>query len=175
MLPVSVNVSRRDFYKLDLPKVLSEMVEEYGLQPEFLHLEITESAYIEDPHRLVETVSQLKKLGFVVEMDDFGTGYSSLNMLTELSIDVLKMDMRFLQSEEDRQSGDRDKNEVIRFVVELAQWMGLEVEEEGVETEEMANELIADGVNYLQGYYYSRPLSEGKFLEFIKQHNMKGT
>lgn len=115
-----MNVSRRDFYKLDLPKVLSEMVEEYGLQPEFLHLEITESAYIEDPHHLVETVSQLKKLGFVVEMDDFGTGYSSLNMLTELSIDVLKMDMRFLQSEEDRQSGDRDKNEVI----------------EGVETEE---------------------------------------
>lgn len=153
MLPVSVNVSRRDFYKLDLPKVLSEMVEEYGLQPEFLHLEITESAYIEDPHHLVETVSQLKKLGFVVEMDDFGTGYSSLNMLTELSIDVLKMDMRFLQSEEDRQSGDRDKNEVI----------------EGVETEEQIAVLRAIKCRYAQGFYYARPMPAKAFYEYLEK------
>lgn len=171
MLPISVNVSRRDFYKLDLPLVLSEMVEEYGLQPEFLHLEITESAYIEDPHHLVETVLKLKKLGFVVEMDDFGTGYSSLNMLTELSIDVLKMDMRFLQSEEDRKSGDRNKNEVIRFVVELAQWMGLKVVAEGVETEEQIALLRAINCQYAQGFYYAKPMPAKLFYEYIEKQS----
>ena len=171
MLPISVNVSRRDFYKLDLPLVLSEMVEEYGLQPEFLHLEITESAYIEDPHHLVETVSKLKKLGFVVEMDDFGTGYSSLNMLTELSIDVLKMDMRFLQSEEDRKSGDRNKNEVIRFVVELAQWMGLKVVAEGVETEKQIALLRVINCQYAQGFYYAKPMPAKLFYEYIEKQS----
>ena len=132
---------------------------------------ITESAYIEDPHHLVETVSKLKKLGFVVEMDDFGTGYSSLNMLTELSIDVLKMDMRFLQSEEDRKSGDRNKNEVIRFVVELAQWMGLKVVAEGVETEKQITLLRVINCQYAQGFYYAKPMPAKLFYEYIEKQS----
>lgn len=170
MLPISVNVSRRDFYKIDLPKVLFEMVEEYGIQPEYLHLEITESAYIEDPKHLVETVTKLKELGFIVEMDDFGTGYSSLNMLTELSIDILKMDMRFLQNEEDRKSGDESKNEVVRFVMELAKWMKIKVVAEGVETEEQVSMLRSIGCDYTQGFYYAKPMPAKKFYEYLETH-----
>ena len=104
-------------------------------------------------------------------MDDFGTGYSSLNMLTELSIDVLKMDMRFLQSEEDRKSGDRNKNEVIRFVVELAQWMGLKVVAEGVETEEQIALLRAINCQYAQGFYYAKPMPAKLFYEYIEKQS----
>ncbi|MDD6236471.1 MAG: EAL domain-containing protein, partial [Clostridiales bacterium] len=81
-LPVSVNVSRADMYQLDLTEVLSKLTQKYGIAPEYLHLEITESIYAEDPNQIINTVEQLRELGFVVEMDDFGSGYSSLNMLS---------------------------------------------------------------------------------------------
>ena len=91
IVPVSVNVSRTDIYNPDFIDIIMGIINKHGLKPENIHLEITETAYTENPHQIIEEVKKLKLLGFVIEMDDFGSGYSSsLNMLNELPIDILK-------------------------------------------------------------------------------------
>ena len=99
VVPISVNVSRMDLYKPDLADTLDAIVKKYGVEPRNLHLEITESAYTDSPKQIIGAVTALRERGFVIEMDDFGTGYSSLNMLSELPIDVLKLDISFIQNE----------------------------------------------------------------------------
>ncbi|MEG1089662.1 MAG: EAL domain-containing protein, partial [Bacteroidales bacterium] len=130
--PISINVSRVDIYNLQLPQLLLSLIQKYELSPKYLHLEITETSYTENPEQLIETISKLKKLGFIIEMDDFGTGYSSLNMLSELPIDIIKLDMRFIQKEKHKHY-DRS---ILSFIISLAKWMDLKVVAEGVETEE---------------------------------------
>lgn len=158
-VPVSVNVSRKDIYKQDLPKILKEIVKENGLEPENLHLEITESAYTENPEQLVLIVEQLKKEGFIIEMDDFGSGYSSLNMLAELPIDILKLDMKFLQNK-----GEQSKNEnIMSSIVELAKKINLYVIAEGVEKEKHIAMLKSMKCDMVQGYYYAKPMPAAQF------------
>lgn len=151
---VSVNVSRADIYNADLPGILTETVERYGQPPSRLHLEITESAYTENPDQIIETVGRLRKLGFVVEMDDFGRGYSSLNMLNQMPLDVLKLDMKFIQSE----TAKPLHQGVLRFIMGLARSMNLSVVAEGVETREQLERLREIGCDYVQGYYFAKPL-----------------
>ncbi len=154
VLPVSVNVSRADAFQAELAAELSELVERYGVAPEEMHLEITESAYTKDPGQIVEAVNRLRERGFIVEMDDFGSGYSSLNMLNEMKLDVLKLDMKFIQSE----MAKPVNRGILQLVVDLAKRMGLSVVAEGVETREQLNRLREIGCDYIQGYFYSRPL-----------------
>ena len=153
-VPVSVNVSRKDIYNTDLPKTLERILDKYKLEPQDLHLEITETAYTEDSLQLIEGVLKLKERGFVIEMDDFGSGYSSLNMITELPIDILKLDMRFIQVKQKPQS----TIDMIKFVIDLAKKLDFEVIAEGVETKEQAQMLRNLGCDYAQGYYYSKPV-----------------
>lgn len=156
---LSVNVSRKDIYKQNLPEILKGMVERYGIPPEILHLEITESAYTENPEQLIFIVSQLKKEGFVIEMDDFGSGYSSLNMLAELPIDILKLDMKFLQNK-----GEQSKNEnIMSAIVELAKKINLYVIAEGVEKEKQISMLKSMKCDMVQGYYYAKPMPAEEF------------
>lgn len=122
-ISISVNVSRADIYQADITDLLTKTVKRYGLSPERLHLEITESAYTENPEQLIQTVGDLRDLGFVVEMDDFGSGYSSLNMISKMPIDVLKLDMKFIQNE----TAKRLKGGILRFIIDLARWMKLSV------------------------------------------------
>lgn len=129
-IPVSVNVSRADIYNVDLPEILTETVQKYGLPPSRLHLEITESAYTENPSQIIEVAGRLRELGFIIEMDDFGSGYSSLNMLNKMPIDILKLDMKFIQNETEKQASQG----ILRFTMGLARWMDLSVVAEGVET-----------------------------------------
>ncbi len=117
--PISVNVSRADVYNPQLPEILLSMLKKYRLSPKYLHLEITETAYTENPEQLINAVSKLKKLGFIIEMDDFGTGYSSLNMLSDLPIDVLKLDIKFIQSEEKK----GNNKSILSFIINLAKWL----------------------------------------------------
>lgn len=107
-LSVSVNVSRADIYNADIADILLNTIRRHRLPPSRLHLEITESAYTENPAQIIHTIGRLRELGFVIEMDDFGSGYSSLNMLNKMSIDILKLDMKFIQSETGKagESGD---------------------------------------------------------------------
>lgn len=156
---LSVNVSRKDIYKQNLPEILKDMVKRYGIPPEILHLEITESAYTENPEQLIFIVGQLKKEGFIIEMDDFGSGYSSLNMLAELPIDILKLDMKFLQNK-----GEQSKNEnIMSAIVELAKKINLYVIAEGVEKEKQISMLKSMKCDMVQGYYYAKPMPAEEF------------
>ena len=160
---LSVNVSRKDIYKQNLPEILKDMVKRYGIPPEILHLEITESAYTENPEQLIFIVGQLKKEGFIIEMDDFGSGYSSLNMLAELPIDILKLDMKFLQNK-----GEQSKNEnIMSAIVELAKKINLYVIAEGVEKEKQISMLKSMKCDMVQGYYYAKPMPEEEFYQLL--------
>lgn len=157
-IPISVNVSRRDIYNADLTKIFLELVEKYDLEVDELHLEITETAYTEDSEQLVSVIDDLKRNGFIIEMDDFGSGYSSLNMLSEIPIDILKLDMRFVQGKD-----LANNRNIMNFVMGLAKWMNLLVVAEGVETQDQINVLKALECNYVQGYFYSKPLPAEEF------------
>lgn len=161
-VPVSVNVSRADIQNPELPEKLIELINRHGLEPKHLHLEITETAYTQNPRQLIAVVSRLKALGFVIEMDDFGSGYSSLNMLSELPIDVLKLDMKFIQNE-----GKVGKRNILSFVISLAKWLNLIVVAEGVETEQQVMMLRNMDCTMVQGYYYSRPLPAEQFTRLL--------
>lgn len=162
-VPISVNVSRRDIYQKNLPEILTKIVKKHGLRSSQLHLEITETAYTENPEQLIEVVERLKQLNFIIEMDDFGNGYSSLNMLSELPIDVLKLDMRFIQ----KQSGENSSRNILSFIISLAKWMNLLVIAEGVETREQIELLRNMDCNYVQGYYYAKPMPAAKFTQLL--------
>lgn len=162
-VPISVNVSRRDIYQANLPELLTHMVTQHGLKPYHLHLEITETAYTENPDQLIAVVEQLKRQGFSIEMDDFGSGYSSLNMLSELPIDILKLDMTLIQRETDKNS----RRNILSFVISLAKWMNLLVVAEGVETQEQINLLRNLDCTYVQGYYYAKPMPSKEFTALL--------
>ena len=160
---ISVNVSRMDIYDTNLVDFLTGLIQRHGLSPSRLHLEITESAYTDTSRQLIQTLGALHKLGFVIEMDDFGSGYSSLNMLTEMPIDVLKLDMKFIQAEITRPAGQG----ILRFIVDLARWMKLSVVAEGVETREQLERLQNDGCDYAQGYYFAKPMPVEDFVSVL--------
>ena len=164
VVPISVNVSRADIYNSDLPDFLRALLRQYRLPAGLLHLEITESAYTEDPAQLIDAVRRLRELGFLIEMDDFGSGYSSLNMLNELPIDILKLDMKFIQSE----TAKPVSQGILRFIIALARWMELDVVAEGVETEEQVRRLRDVGCDYVQGYYFARPMPVEAFEPLIR-------
>lgn len=158
-IAVSVNVSRADIYNADITDILTGIIQKYNLPPSRLHLEITESAYTENPKQIIDTVAHLRELGFIIEMDDFGTGYSSLNMLNEMPIDLLKLDIKFIQNE----TAKSDSKGILQFIINLARWMNLGVVAEGVETRAQLDFLSENGCDYVQGYYFSKPLPKNEF------------
>lgn len=156
-VPVSVNVSRADIYLVDVAAELHALVERYGIEPSLIEVEITESAYSERPDRIVAAFDELAERGFTVLMDDFGSGYSSLNMLKDINVDVLKIDMRFLDRD------DRRSKDIMESVIRMARWLDLPVIAEGVETREQVNFLLDVGCSYAQDYYYARPMEAAAF------------
>ena len=159
LIPISVNVSRADLYHSDFMDRILELMDKYDIEPSLLHMEITETVYTENQNQILDMVNQMEKLGFKVEMDDFGSGYSSLNMLTEIPVDVLKLDMRFLEG----YSAGKAKGNILEFSVGLAKSLGLESVAEGVETREMVDELKRLNCEMGQGYYFSRPIPIHEF------------
>ena len=168
--PVSVNVSRADIYQADVTDVLCKLIRKYELDPTLLQLEITESAYTEDPDQIIHTVYGLRKRGFIIEMDDFGSGYSSLNMLNQMKLDILKLDMKFIHSETNKPV---DKG-ILNFIVELARWMNLSVVAEGVETGEQLERIREIGCDYVQGYFFAKPMPSDEFGSYLT-HQEVGT
>lgn len=164
-LPISVNVSRADIYNPEIADMLSNLVEKYDIDPKYLHLEITETAYTENPEQIISTVTKLRDLGFIIEMDDFGTGYSSLNMLSVLPIHVLKLDMKFIQSE----TAKENYKNILNFIISLAKWLNLQVVAEGVETAKQVQTLKSMDCNFAQGYYYVRPIPMADFEKLLGQ------
>lgn len=161
--PISVNVSRIDLYDPKLVKHLVDLREKYQLPSQYLELEITESAYTDDPEQIITITRQLREAGFVILMDDFGTGYSSLNMLKDIQIDVLKLDMGFLKSSDYSAKGGN----ILTAILKMAESLKMQTIAEGVETKEQVEFLKSIGCKYVQGFYYSKPLPVGEFEKLI--------
>ncbi|MEG2314770.1 MAG: EAL domain-containing protein, partial [Clostridia bacterium] len=162
---VSVNISRANLYNPTLCQTLDALCEKHGVPRSCMEVEITESAYMENAHLLLDLINELHKYGFLVAMDDFGSGYSSLNMLKEIPVDVLKLDMRFLFGLKNSDRG----GSILQSMVRMANQLQLEVIAEGVETKEQARFLASIGCKLAQGYYYDMPMPEQDFLTRLQQ------
>ena len=165
MLPVSVNLSRSDVFDPTLIDRLIKIMEENGLSYNNLKLEVTESAYTDNAKHVLEVIQRLRELGFEIEMDDFGSGYSSLNMLSDMPVDVLKMDMKFIRNIETSETDRR----LVELVLDIAEYLKVAVVAEGVETEGQLAILRERKCNIVQGYYFSRPLPPEEFEALIQR------
>ncbi|MDD2979340.1 MAG: EAL domain-containing protein [Hespellia sp.] len=158
-MPISVNISRISLYNPELVKILIHLVSKYGFDVSLLQLEITESAYMTSPELMQETIAKLHEAGFTILMDDFGSGYSSLNTLKEIEVDILKIDMKFLPVEKDVEKAEI----ILASIIRMANWLGMSVVVEGVETRSQRDFLEGAGCNCVQGYYYAKPMPREAF------------
>ena len=163
LVPVSVNISRYDIFRDDLIDVITGLVKKYKIPVDLLRLEITESAFAKSGNQVIDIVKKLQDFGFTMEIDDFGSGYSSLNTLKDVPADVLKLDMRFLEGEDNSTRGGN----IVESIVRMTKWLGMSVIAEGVETIEQADYLNSIGCNYIQGYLYAKPMPENEYRTVI--------
>lgn len=168
VIPISVNVSSVDIYAIDVVEHFKNLVRKYGLPPEYVELEITESAYVEEYKVITGVAEALRNAGFTVLMDDFGSGYSSLNMLKDVNVDVLKIDMKFLKMDENTM--DKGMG-ILEAVTRMANIMGLRMIAEGVETEDQINYLLNMGCIYGQGYFFYKPLPVEEIKILLNDEN----
>ena len=164
-MPISVNLSRSDVFDPSLMDRLVHLIEENGLTYKDLKLEVTESAYTDNARQVLDVIGRLREKGFEIEMDDFGSGYSSLNMLSDMPIDVLKMDMKFIRNIE---SSETDRR-LVSLILDIASYLKVAVVAEGVETEGQLEILKQGRCDVVQGYYFSRPLPPDEFEALIRR------
>jgi len=165
VVPVAVNLSAVQFRDANLDTVLRGIIDEFGLPPNLLELELTESALVEDIDQTVETLSRLKSLGHTIAVDDFGSGYSSFGYLTRFPIDSLKIDRSFVCNI----PVSADDMTVTRTIIGMAKNLDLKLVAEGVETVEQARFLKDHGCDMAQGYLYSRPVPADAFLRLVEE------
>lgn len=170
-VPVSVNVSRVEFYNPALCDDIKNIAKKHNISPDLLKIEITESAYADNPAQVQEAVKKLHAYGFTVLMDDFGSGYSSLNMLKDLPIDVLKIDMRFLDNLDTSQKATI----VLESIIRLAKWMKLSVVSEGVETQKEWEYLKSVECDAVQGYYFYKSMSQEDYIALLNRSAANST
>jgi diguanylate cyclase (GGDEF)-like protein len=156
---ISVNISPRDFECIDVYDTLIKLVHKYGINPEQLRVEITESTIMQNPQKQIELIGRLRLAKFYVEMDDFGSGYSSLGMLKDIPLDAIKLDMSFLS----KGINDERERKVLRLMVNLIKELNMTVIAEGVETQEEADYLRQVGCDTFQGYLFSKPVPVVEF------------
>lgn len=166
VVPISVNLSRAEALNENLCDELLAVLGEYHLTTKYINLEITESAYMDNPYQVVSLTKRLQEAGFEIEMDDFGSGYSSLNTLKEIPVNVLKLDLKFL-------SGNDESNrttKILSSVIRMAHGMSMPIIAEGVETLEQANFLKSLGCFYIQGFYFDKPMPAKEFETRLKSY-----
>ena len=164
---LSINVSPRDFYYMDVADTITFLCQKYQVPPKKLHVEITETAVADETQNNKATIAMLQQNGFTVEIDDFGKGSSSLSLLKDIKTDVLKIDMGFLRESENNERGAI----IIQCVINMAKHLGMEVITEGVETEKQLERLLEYGCDMFQGYYFSKPVPIADFEVMVKDKN----
>ena len=164
-VPISVNVSRVEFYNPALCEDIWNIVKKYDIPTELIKIEITESAYSDNPEQVQAAVKRLHEYGFIVLMDDFGSGYSSLNILKDLPIDVLKIDMKFMNDFEKSQKAAV----ILEAVIRMAKWMKLQVVSEGIETRKEWDYLKSVECDLVQGFYFYKPMPEEAFMDLLNR------
>jgi diguanylate cyclase (GGDEF)-like protein len=162
-LAVSINVSARELIQSSLPDTFSALLAKYGVKPESIWIEITESAIMDDPNHAIETLDRLHALGIRLSIDDFGTGYSSLSYLKRMPVDELKIDKSFVMG----MAEHKDDEMIVRSTIDLGHNMGLKVVAEGVETEQTMAQLKDLHCDLVQGYHLSRPLPPAKLEAWL--------
>ena len=172
VVPISFNMSRNDIFKHAYVDDVEKVREKYDIPVKYLRVEITETSAIGGMELMSSVIKRFHDLGYIVEMDDFGSGYSSLNILKDLDVDIIKLDLNFLNGNISGRGGI-----IIRSVVQMAKWLRTPIIVEGVETIEQADFMMSIGCYYVQGYLYSKPIPEADFLEKIQitHHEPIGT
>lgn len=170
-VPISINVSQTDLISLDVADQLERLAIRHAVPTHFIKVEITESAYADNPEDIKTLTNKLRTLGFSVLIDDFGSGASSLSMLQAADADVIKLDGRFMSMETDQV--DKSEN-IIRSVINMSWQIGMPVIVEGVETDKQVAFLRDLGVRYIQGFYYYRPMPTESFEELIASNDSIG-
>ena len=160
---ISINISPKDFYFMDVYSEIMALVKEYRIDPSRLRVEITESVMMTDIENRIGILNKFRESGFIVEMDDFGSGYSSLDQLKDMPLDGLKIDMKFLSSA----INDKRSETILRYVLRMSQELGLFSLTEGVETKEQYDMLNEMGCNLFQGYYFAKPMPLDEFEKLI--------
>ena len=160
-LYISVNISPVDFFFIDVLEEFKRLIEKYQLETRKLRLEITENTMMYDAKRRIAEIDALREIGFIVEMDDFGNGFSSLNMLKDMPIDVMKIDMTFLEETRDMDRG----RQILESIILLAKRLDIPVITEGVETREQVKFLSEMGCEMFQGYFFARAVPVSEFEE----------
>lgn len=170
-LVISVNLSAVQFSLPDLPDRVSNILEQVGVAPECLILELTERVAMNEPELVAQRIYELRRRGIGLAIDDFGTGYSSLSYLKRFKIDKLKIDQSFVRDIE----SDPDDQAIVSSIIQMSLSLGISTIAEGVETPAQLAFLQASGCDDIQGYYISRPLSPVAFEDFILQHRSEKT
>ena len=149
---------------MDVVSELNYLVEKYGIDRKYLKVEITESAYLDNANKILDILRQLEECGYTLLMDDFGSGYSSLNLFKEAIVDMLNIDMKFLDmSDADTQNGLT----ILKSIIDMSNEMNLPIIVEGVDTKEQAEFLNKMRVRYAQGYLFYRPMHIDDFEALI--------
>lgn len=158
---ISVNISAKDFYHIDVYQTFKNLVSKYGIDTDKLHIEITETALSEDKQAAHKTIERLHDEGFIIEIDDFGSGYSSFNFLKDVCADVIKIDRVFLKKSSHEERGEQ----ILRSIISLSHDIGMDVITEGVENVDQLSMLAKMNCDWFQGYYFSKPITIGDFEE----------
>jgi len=165
LVPISVNISRRDFIEPGCIDRQIEIINEYEIDHSLIHLEVTESLYSENTDLIISKLKQVQQMGFIIEMDDFGAGYSSLGLLSSFPLNILKLDISFVKN--------IVQNEiVIENIIKMAHRMELLTVAEGAESTDQFKILKTLGCDFIQGYYFSKPLSTPDFEKYLKKSSV---
>ena len=171
IIPISVNLSRKTIYGIDIAFRLSSLIQKYEIPYYCLQIEVTESVYMDSCELVVGKLKELKNLGFLIILDDFGSGSFSLHTLKDLPIDLLKIDMNFMENYD---STCRVGN-VLSSLVQMGKWMCMSVMAECVETKAQMDFLKQIGCDKMQGFYYSKPLSQEEFEQYVINRLTEGS
>jgi diguanylate cyclase (GGDEF)-like protein/PAS domain S-box-containing protein len=165
-LQMHVNLSAKQFLQPNLLEQIGAALAESDVEAWRLHLEVTESVVIDNAEAAAELLGQLRATGVGISLDDFGTGYSSLSSLRQFPFDTLKIDRSFISTNGDRRHHEID-DEIVRTISTLARILGMDVTVEGLESEDQVERMRALGIDYAQGFYFSKPVDAESALQFL--------
>ena len=166
---IEVNLSGIQIADPTIPFRLHQTVKSYGLDPKMINLEVTETALVRSGKVALDNMEKLKSFGYKFSMDDFGTGYSNLSQVAAVKYDLVKMDKSLIWPA--FEPNNEQARTIMTACIKMFHTLGISVVAEGVETAEQAEVLAKNGVEFLQGYHYSKPVKEDKFLEFVQEFN----
>lgn len=164
---IDVNLSLYQLVVGDVPQKFDEIMKKYGVTPDMINLEITESAQIEGQGTIAAGIGELKEVGFKFSLDDFGTGYANISDMVAMRFDCIKSDKGLLW---DSETNAAAKN-ILCSYIKIIRNLGIDLVQEGVESKEQLDLVTRAGANYIQGYYFCRPLPMSEFIEFVKKSN----